>query len=103
MRQQFISMTLYAEGVYLINENYRANCVKVAKELGVTGYVGEVVNGRMRLVAESDPAVTTEFLRKIRQIPNAGRFKDNIDSLDIEDVRIVRERRYKQFQTRHNN
>jgi len=89
MFEKFIHLKLFAVG-NVVDVGYRSHCCQVAKKLGVTGYANNLEDARVEVVAECEPPVATEFLRQIR-------YEGHVTSLDIVEVELVKERKYKTF------
>lgn len=51
---------------------YRAFAVRIARHLGVAGYVRNRLDGRVEIRGEAEEAVLQEFLRHLRQGPAAA-------------------------------
>lgn len=57
---------------------FRRNTVVVAKRLGLTGFVRNLVDGRVEVVAEGNKGVLEEFLVFLRKGPSGARV-DNVE------------------------
>ena len=89
MFEKIIYLKLFAVG-NVIDVGYRAHCERVARELNVTGYANNLVDASVEVVAECDPAVATEFLKRIRM-------EGHVEHLDIREVKLVSKRKYRDF------
>jgi acylphosphatase len=55
---------------------YRYFALQVARELGVTGFVRNVSDGSVEVVAEADDATLAAFEARLREGPSFGRVED---------------------------
>jgi len=55
---------------------YRAETAKVAKSLGLTGWVRNLPDGRVEIVVEGDEEALQQFQRWCRQGPPAARVEE---------------------------
>jgi acylphosphatase len=58
---------------------FRATAVEIAKDYAVTGWVKNLSDGRVQLLAEGPAEDVDKFLEAVR-----GRWKDNIEKEDLE-------------------
>jgi acylphosphatase len=63
---------------------FRYFALKIAEELRVTGFVRNLPDGSVEVVAEAGEAVLAEFEAKLRNGPSFGRV-EHLDRLPIEE------------------
>lgn len=63
---------------------FRYFALKIAEELGVTGFVRNLPDGSVEIVAEAGEPVLAQFEEKLRNGPSFGRV-EHLDRLSIED------------------
>ncbi len=63
---------------------YRDYVVREAQKLGVKGWVRNLSDGRVELLADADAAVLDEFLSKCREGPRFARI-DDISAFPVEE------------------
>ncbi|MBN2972087.1 acylphosphatase [Roseomonas aeriglobus] len=63
---------------------YRDYVVRQAQKLGVKGWVRNLSDGRVELLADADAAVLDEFLAKCREGPQLARV-DDISAFPVEE------------------
>lgn len=63
---------------------YRDYIVRQAQRLGVTGWVRNLKDGRVEMLADGDAAVIDEFLTKCREGPNLARV-DDLTAFPVEE------------------
>ncbi|HHJ38573.1 MAG: acylphosphatase [Methylothermaceae bacteria B42] len=61
---------------------YRATAVEVARSLGLKGWVRNLPDGRVEMVAEGEPEALNQLLDWCRQGPPAAR----VDKVDVEEI-----------------
>lgn len=76
------------------NVGFRYTSRSLAKDLGLTGWVRNVPDGTVELVAEGKEKALNEFLLKIRQEMNYANFKEQTSWLSATGE-------FDQFQIKH--
>jgi acylphosphatase len=74
---------------------YRAYAARCASRLGLTGYVANLADGRVRIHAEGDDAIVRELITDLEQGPRLAR---------VDRVRVrwlPPSRRFASFEVRH--
>lgn len=62
--------------------SYRAACAERARELGVTGYVENLDDGSVHVVAEGDPDAVEALIDWCHDGPSAAR----VDDVEVRDI-----------------
>lgn len=77
MRSVDVRVTGRVQGVF-----YRATCVEVAQDLGLTGWVRNEADGSVRLHAEGEENAVERLVAWCHEGPSAAR----VDDVDVADV-----------------